>query len=230
MFDEPFLLIGHRGAAGLEPENTLPSFERAVELGVSAVELDVHVVANELFVIHDETLDRTTNGAGPVADLSPAELRTLDAGNGAAIPTLAQVLEVIPHEVGINVELKGIGTAAPAIAFIEQLTDERTILLSSFRHEELTTARTLSSTVPIAPLFGRKSRNMFDVAEKLDAWSVNVSSKLASRELIDDAHELGYRVLVYTVNDPDDAQRLHDYGVDGLFTDRPDLLNSALNL
>ena len=85
--DIPFPIIGHRGAAGLEPENTLRSFSRAVRLGVDAVELDVHWVHDELIVIHDDTLERTTNGTGPLDSISLAELRELDAGAGERIPT-----------------------------------------------------------------------------------------------------------------------------------------------
>ena len=224
MFDEPFLLIGHRGAAGLEPENTLRSFQRAVELGVSAVELDVYVVEGTLVVIHDETVDRTTNGSGPVAAKSLAELRGLDAGEGETIPTLQEVFDAIPHEIGINIELKGPGTGAAVLRFMEQTTDDRAVLVSSFHHEELREIRRHNTVLPLAPLFSRMSRTLFAVAEELDSWSVNVSRQIASRELIDDAHDLGYRVLVYTVNDAHESERLKEWGVDGIFTDRPDLL------
>lgn len=224
MFDEPFLLIGHRGAAGLEPENTLRSFQRAVELGVSAIELDVYEREGTLIVIHDDTVDRTTNGKGAVASLSLEALRALDAGGGERIPTLQEVFAAVPHEIGINVELKGPGTAAALLRFMGQVTDERAVLVSSFHHDALREIRRHDAALPVAPLFHRVSRTMFTVAEELDAWSVNISRQLASRELIDQAHDQGYRVIVYTVNDPHEAERLKDWGVDGLFTDRPDLL------
>ena len=88
----------------------------------------------------------------------------------------------------------------------------------------LVPARSFRYVLPLAPLFSRMSRTLFAVAEELDSWSVNVSRQIASRELIDDAHDLGYRVLVYTVNDAHESERLKEWGVDGIFTDRPDLL------
>lgn len=224
MFDEPFLLIGHRGAAGLEPENTLRSFQRAVELGVSAVELDVYVVDGTVVVIHDETVDRTTNGKGAVAGYSLAALKALDAGQGESVPSLVDVFAALPHEIGINVELKGPGTAAAVIDALANSGDDRAVLISSFHHEWLRDVRRLHLSIPIAPLYQRQSRTMYDIAEGLDAWSMNISRQMASREIIDKAHDQGYRVLVYTVNDPHEAQRLKDWGVDGLFTDRPDLI------
>ena len=224
MFDEPFLLIGHRGAAGLEPENTLRSFQRAVELGVSAVELDVYVVDGTVVVLHDETVDRTTNGKGAVTTFSLAALLALDAGEGERIPTLDAVLAALPHEIGINVELKGPGSAAAVIDTITRSSDDRAVLISSFHHDWLRDVRRLNAAIPIAPLYQRQSRTMYDIAEGLDAWSMNISRQMASREIIDKAHDQGYRVLVYTVNDAHEAERLKEWGVDGLFTDRPDLI------
>ena len=104
------LMIGHRGAMGCAPENTLLSIHKAIELGADWVEIDVHCVADKLLVIHDETVDRTTNGRGKLIDYSFEELRALDAGLGQRIPTLQEVLEVTVGKVGLNIELKGLGT------------------------------------------------------------------------------------------------------------------------
>lgn len=123
-FSDRVLIIGHRGAAGLSPENTLPSFRRAWALGVNAVELDVHLVEDELVVIHDDTLERTTNGQGPVAGRSLAALRGLDAGGGWPIPLLREVVAALPAGAGLNVELKGTGTAA-AGGFLHPLRGDR---------------------------------------------------------------------------------------------------------
>ena len=111
------LIIGHRGAAGLAPENTLPSFQRALALQCEAVELDVHRVEDTLVVIHDHKLDRTTNTKGRVSELSLEDLTAIDAGDGAPIPTLTQVLSLAREYAGdqyqilVNIELKGAGTA-----------------------------------------------------------------------------------------------------------------------
>src|SRR4051794_29972802 len=108
---DAFLIIGHRGAAGLEPENTLRSFARAIEIGVDAIELDVYCVDDRLVVIHDDTLERTTNGRGEVMKSTFAALRQLDAGRGERIPTLEEVFAAVPERLTVNVELKGSGTA-----------------------------------------------------------------------------------------------------------------------
>ncbi len=105
-------IIGHRGACGYEPENTISSFKKALELGVDAIELDVYVLGRgELVVIHDDKVDRTTNGKGYVLDYSFEELRKLDAGNGQTIPTLEEVLDLVNMKTSVNIELKGTGTA-----------------------------------------------------------------------------------------------------------------------
>jgi glycerophosphoryl diester phosphodiesterase len=224
--DGDFLIIGHRGAAGLEPENTLRSFARAVELGVDAVELDLYHVDGHLIVIHDDSLERTTNGRGAVMQTPFDVLRALDAGSGERIPTLEEVFELIAGRVSINVELKGRGTAKP----LAQLLAARgvdDVLVSSFDHRELARFHRAASKIRTAPLFGRATSKMFDIAGDLDAWSINLSTKLASAALTRRIDALGYRCLVYTVNDPVTAQHLKAAGVDGIFTDFPDRMRAV---
>ena len=132
---DQFLLIGHRGASGLAPENTLASFAKAVALGADGVELDVRLADGEIVVIHDERVDRTTNGSGQVSEMSFAALRGLNAGDGEQIPTLAEVLAALPRDVAINVELKGAGTAEPVAAMLAD--QQRPLLVSSFDHGAL---------------------------------------------------------------------------------------------
>lgn len=222
-FDAPLLLIGHRGAAGLEPENTLPSFTRAVALGVDAVELDVHVCEGRLCVIHDEQLERTTNGTGRVANHSLEALRALDAGNGARIPLLEEVFEAIPPAVGINVELKGSGTADVLAGLLPDLPP-RDLLVSSFNHRELDTFATLAPSVPVAPLFSRWRSDPAAVAARLGSRFVNLSRTIVSMERCRALAAKGLSILVYTVNDPEEAGRLFEMGVRGVFTDYPDRL------
>ena len=130
------LVIGHRGAAGLAPENTLPSFQLAYEMGVSGIELDVHLVAEHLATIHDDTLERTTNGRGKVANLDLDSLRKLDAGGGYGIPLLEEVIAELPEGIGANIELKGRETAEPTAKFLTAFP-ELDVLVSSFDHREL---------------------------------------------------------------------------------------------
>ena len=212
-------IVGHRGAAGLEPENTLAGFARAVALAVDAVELDVQVVEGELVVIHDDTVDRTTNGTGAVAERKLTELRRFDAGNGQAIPLLTEVLAAMPVDVGINVELKGADTALPTAECLGNET--RPLLVSSFDHAELRRFHATCPQVPCAPLFGRW-RDPFATAEELDATCINIADRIATPDRVATIRERGFGCLVYTVNDPERARTLRSFGASGVFTDFPD--------
>jgi len=219
--EAPFLIIGHRGAAGLEPENTLRSFARAIAIGVDAIELDVYCVDGELIVIHDDTLERTTNGRGAVLKTSFAALRRLDAGSGERIPTLPEVLQLVGNRVTVNIELKGLGTAAPVARCVEEHPGTDT-LISSFDHAELTRFRAAAPRAQVAPLFHRASSRMFEIADALQAWSINLSAQLATTERLHTIADNGYRALVYTVNDLSIARRMQADGANGVFTDFPD--------
>ncbi|MCY3624227.1 MAG: glycerophosphodiester phosphodiesterase family protein [Gammaproteobacteria bacterium] len=224
------LIIGHRGAAGLFPENTLAGFAGALELGVDGVELDVRMAGSEVVVMHDERVDRTTNGTGRVGELSFAELRRLDAGGGQPIPTLAEVLDLVPKQVMVNIELKAAGTALAVadivgdLADAGQTTDSPSLLVSSFDHDELHRFREVCPGVPCAPLAGRWSDRLGPVAAALDAWSVNLSERAASDAHVRTVRGWGRRCLVFTVNDRDRARALAAMGVSGVFTDYPDRL------
>lgn len=220
-FNDPVVVIGHRGAAGLAPENTLPSFRRAYACGVNAVELDVYLVEGELVVIHDDTLERTTNGAGAVLGVSLAALRNLDAGDGARVPLLSEVVAELPASVGLNVELKGPATAAPVAEFLSR-HPRLDVVVSSFDHDQLRTFRELSPAARVAPLFGRWRPNVWRTATELEAWSINLSRRVVTGARLAAARQRGLKTFVYTVNDLEEAQRLVAMGATGVFTDYPD--------
>jgi glycerophosphoryl diester phosphodiesterase len=114
-------IIGHRGASGYEPENTLRSFQKAIDLGVEMIELDVYTCkSGELVVMHDDKVNRTTNGNGYVFNMTLTELKTLDAGKGEKVPTLVEVFDLINKKIAINVELKGEGTAESTAELIQK--------------------------------------------------------------------------------------------------------------
>ena len=167
------LCIGHRGARGHAPENTLASVRKACALGAHCVEIDVHLVDGELLVIHDDRLERTTNGTGYLKDHSFAELRELDAGADEQIPTLREVCSALTGAVGIDIELKGPDTAAPVARQIAELrkqgwSDNR-ILVSSFDHEQLAQVRELDPNIKLGILLGANDSFDPDLAERLDA-------------------------------------------------------------
>lgn len=219
-------IIGHRGAAGLLPENTLASFARAVELDVDAVELDVHAWAGKLWVIHDHKLDRTTNGTGALSSYSLEQLRSLDAGNGEQIPFLEEVFALIPESMTINVELKGKDTAAPVAQFLADWV-ARDVLVSSFDHQELSRFHNLAPELPVAPLFDRWRGDPVAIGRHFASRYINLSRRAATDTRCRMIKDAGFEILIYTVNDPAEAESLSQMGVSGIFTDYPDRLRVA---
>jgi glycerophosphoryl diester phosphodiesterase len=230
-----FMIIGHRGAAGLAPENTLQSFRCALDWHCPMLELDVYACVDQheqtnLLVIHDDTLNRTTNGRGRVMDHSIEQLRRLDAGGGQQIPLLREVVELIRrHDLEhrattvLNIELKGPATAAPTAAALAGMQG-LPLLISSFDHGLLEQFHQLAPACPVAPLYDRFRPDWQATAERLQAVAVNLSVRAANSSRVASIRKAGYAVFVYTVNTIAEARRLRSAGVNGVFTDRPDLL------
>ena len=225
---ERLLVIGHRGAAGIAPENTLQGFSLAIDHGVDGIELDVRMAGDEVVVIHDAEVDRTTNGTGTVESLPLAALRQLDAGNGQPMPTLAEALAAIPPELMVNVELKAPGTAGPVARLVRDRCADVTetglpaIMVSSFNHGELARFHALCPQAACAPLAWRWMPELHDVATAVDAWSVNLAVSVATEERLAEVASWGRRCLVYTVNDVSQARSLFALGATGVITDYPD--------
>ena len=185
---------------------------------------------SEAVVIHDERVDRTTNGTGLVRELTFAELRSLDAGDGQKIPTLGEVLDCVPRNMMVNVELKGPGTAEPVAAVVgnravdQDGSDLPPLLVSSFDHGELRRFRNIRPGVPCAPLAERWSDGLESAARALDAWSVNLSRRIATEAHVHAVRGWGRRCLVFTVNEPAAARAFEAMGATGVFTDYPDRL------
>lgn len=220
-------IIGHRGACGYEPENTLQSFQKAIELGVDAIELDVQLCkTGELVVIHDSTVDRTTNGTGYVSNLSLDELKKLDAGNGTQIPTLQEVFDLVARRVVVNVEMKGQGVAEAVAGLINEYVSVHNwsyddFWVSSFWHRQLVRFKTLCSHVKTGALF---SCEPFDLASFVffDVDWIGCSVSFCSERLVRDAHALNKPLFVFTVNDAKEKHRVASLGVDGIFSNYPD--------
>jgi glycerophosphoryl diester phosphodiesterase len=221
------LVIGHRGAAGYEPENTLRSIARAIDLGADWIEVDVQEVDGELIVFHDDTLERTTNGLGPVSERSFASLRSLDAGEGERIPTLVEVLDLIGARAGLNIELKSLNIADAVIATVDafQANDpswRERILLSSFDSHQTEELAERGADYRLGYLFQGDAKSALARARELNAYSIHPSMEHVNTELVADAHATGMKVLVYTVNEPDEIAAMRALGVDGVFSDFPD--------
>ncbi|MHA3770090.1 glycerophosphodiester phosphodiesterase [Verrucomicrobiota bacterium sgz303538] len=230
---EQLICIGHRGAAGYEPENTLRSIRRALEFGVHGIEIDVQLVDGELIVFHDSRLERTTNGRGHLSRQRFQALRQLDAGRGERIPTLREVFETVDRRAFINIELKGKGTATPVAALIDEFVrgrgwEYRNFLVSSFRLREMRALRAVGSPeIPAGLLLARPTHFFRLIGRALKVCSVHPNVRFTSTRLVTQAHAQGWKVYPYTVNTPMQLGRMRQVGVDGVFTDFPDRVLGA---
>ena len=218
------IIIGHRGASGNFPENTLAAFRQAATLGCPWVELDVHLLEGELVVIHDDQLDRTTNGRGSLESAGLAGVRAVDAGNGEQVPLLSEVLVELNGKVAINVELKGADTAEPTSQLLRAAcaagiwrTDQ--FLLSAFDHAELQRADPIFAR---GVLWGRPAPDMVARSLALGGQWMNIALKTATQARITEAQQAGLKVAVYTVNEPCDLAAMRALGVDAVFCDFPE--------
>ncbi len=218
-------IIAHRGASGEFPENTLLAIEQAITQHANAIEIDVFAVENQLIVIHDHHLQRTTNGIGSIYDYTLAELRRLDAGLGQRIPLLQEVLDTLPSDIWLNIELKGENTAEPLLQLLNKREalgyNLNNLLISSFNHHLLAWLKKHKPQLRLGALIYGLPLDYATVAEQLQAYSLNCDAGFINQTLVDDAHARGLKVYVYTVDQPDDIDRLKSYGVDGIFTNYP---------
>lgn len=219
-------IFAHRGVSGHYPENTLQAIKAAVDGGTYGIEIDVFAVDGELIVIHDRQLQRTTKTAGNIEDYSLAQLQQLNAGNGQQIPTLWQVLALVNNHCILNIELKGHDTADLLIdllhrAVLELNTDLSKLLISSFHHPLLQSIKQRNPALAIGALTACIYLDYCEFATKLNAYSVHCDRAFIDESMVQDAHQRGLKVFVYTVNDRREALRLEALGVDGIFCNYP---------
>ncbi|MCL4403829.1 glycerophosphodiester phosphodiesterase [Patescibacteria group bacterium] len=225
------LKIGHRGASGYEPENTLRSFKKAIDLGVDMIELDVHRTRDgRIVVIHDETVDRTTNGSGDIAHMTLAEVKELDAGKGEMVPTLDEVLDLAIGKVIVDIEIKDEGLAESVAEAVKKRLEggakPEDFVISSFSENELETVAAHANLRRIL-LTRRAPQHAVAAALDLGVWGIGAPSESTHGESVDDVHRNGLKVFVWTAHESDEAEairRCRDIGVDGIFSNFPDRL------
>jgi glycerophosphoryl diester phosphodiesterase len=224
------LKIGHRGAKGHKPENTLISFQKAIELHVDRIELDVHLsLDKELMVIHDETVDRTTDGRGLVNQLSVPELKRFRIEKEHRIPTLSEVLNLIDQKCDINIELKSYETANKVVDLIEQYVSERKwnynqFLVSSFDWNALQQVTLLNSKIAIGVLTETNLDLALAFAKFIRAKSIHPYFHLLTEANTAKMQEKGFQVFPWTVNEIEDIRKIKTYNVNGVISDFPDRL------
>lgn len=228
------LKIGHRGAKGYASENSLFSFEKAIEMGVDGIELDVHLsLDGQIIVIHDDTIDRTTNGKGFVNTLSLQELKTFRINEKQAseleqqIPTLNEVFNLVNQTCFINIELKGKGTASAVVALIEKYILEKNwkytnFLVSSFDWNAVQEVRFLNENIPIGILTETNLDLAFSFAKFMKAEAIHPEFHLLTQDNTAQIQAKGIQVFPWTVNEYEAIQKIKTYNVNGIITDFPD--------
>ncbi|MBL8044721.1 MAG: hypothetical protein JNL86_17570 [Nitrospira sp.] len=218
------LRIGHRGASGHAPENTLASIWKARSLHVDFIEVDLRETSDgHLVLLHDDTIDRTTNKSGTLAEMSLEQVQRLDAGNWQRIPTLEEALDIAGHAMGVILELKVEGIGNEACAIVKRTGFSGPLIYASFLIAELHRVRQADPEARIMVLHHRRlpPDPIADVLA-LNAAYVGFHYSSVTPALLQTSHDLGRQVFTYTVNERHDIQRMRDLGVDGIISDYPD--------
>ena len=217
------LRIGHRGAAGHAPENTLAALELAIKYGVDLVEFDVRRSGDgALVLLHDDSVDRTTNGEGSIEEWSLSMLRELDAGGGERIPLLEEALACLSGRAGAMIELKVRGIAADVCAKVQVADFHGTVIYASFFHEELLTVRNMMKNALTLALIEDAPIHSTAFATNAQATHAGLALNVVTPSLVQALQGQGIRVFVYTVDDPTDIARMKRLGVDGIISNFPD--------
>lgn len=234
-------IVGHRGAAGEAPENTLGSFALAVEQGSDAIELDIHLSKDEqIIVCHDVTINRTTTGTGNIGELTTVELKQVDAGSwfhakyaGERLPTLEEVFDLLPPHIEVNVEIKSDSDVlrSKLIDMLQRRSLLDRVFVSSFNHQSLVLLKQAEPRVKIGLLYSKEPLSPAEAKNKygVELYSLHPHHELVNRAFVEEADNLGMKVFPWTVNKEERMRQLIDDGVAGIITDYPGILRALLN-
>jgi glycerophosphoryl diester phosphodiesterase len=238
------LVIAHRGFSAVAPENTMSAFRKAQETGADGIEIDVHFSRDgEIVVMHDERLNRTSNGNGLISDHTWEELQRIDAGSwfgeqylGEKIPSFRQVCEFCAAWGGyLNVEIKTNRFTYPGIekATLQLIQDygiSKKTFISSFNHETLKRFNDLGTDIGTAILYSEVMYKPWDYVKTFGANAVHPMYRNITKEMVDASHAAGIEVRPWTPDEPADLQRIVDFGADAIITNRPDRLKDILQV
>ena len=225
----PLTCVAHRGGRKLGTENTLATIEKALQLGVDAIEIDVWRVGSQLIVTHDREFGRVITGNGRVVDLRPTEIRTLRHYDGSTVATLDTVMNLVGNKARLNIELKGPDCAEAVAAMINGFCRDHgtaidQFIVSSFDHQQLYWLQQHAAKIPRGVLIYGHLHDGIACCQALQAYSYHPSIDFIDPQSITQARQLGMEVWVFTVNRTDDFEELQSLGVTGVFTDDPELL------
>lgn len=220
-------IYAHRGASVEFPENTLAAFRRALELGADGIELDVHLsLDGHAVVIHDESVDRTTDGTGAISDMTVEELKKLDAGQGEQIPTLGEVLDLVGEAMHVDIEVKA---NAAGEAVLRELKGRKTRwLISSFDWDVLRYVRSQDAEAELWVLTIGATEDAIAVAKEIDSPALAILHRALDEDIVAYLKEQELGFWPWTVNDPERAKVLAEWGALGICTDDPATIQRAL--
>ncbi|MFE5209425.1 glycerophosphodiester phosphodiesterase [Streptomyces sp. NPDC056600] len=217
-----FLVIGHRGVMGVEPENTLRSFVAAEKAGLDVIELDLHLSKDgALVVMHDATVDRTTDGTGAIAEQTLEELRALDAGSGERVPVFEEVLDAVTAP--LQAEIKDAAAAQRLAEVLLRRDLVERVEVISFHAEAVEEIARLVPGVRTALVASRYDAEVVDRAVRAGARTMSLNIRRLTLETMQRARQADLRVLAWTVNTPEQLRLAHAFGLDGVVTDRPEI-------
>jgi glycerophosphoryl diester phosphodiesterase len=227
------LIFAHRGASGDYPENTLAAIQAALAMHVDGIEIDIYEVENELVVFHDRYLDRTTSGKGLLIEHTFDYIRTLDAGNGEKIPTLAEVLACVAGKCIVNIELKAINNLSLLYHCLSKAVADynfsvQQLLISSFNHQLLTKVKQQHPHYRLGALTASCPLEYACFAQQLSAYSLHVDADVVNQAFVIDAHQRHLKVFVYTIDNVEDIVWLNELAIDGIFTNYPQKFINAI--
>lgn len=231
-----WLRIAHRGASGHAPENTLASFQKALDIGVDGVEMDARMTADgHAVVVHDATLDRTTDMTGRVDKLTLSEIKRADAGGGERVPTLKEALSILPSGILAVVEIKAVEAAGPSARILSDLGKSAEALVISFLPDALPAVRAVDADIQTGLIVAHRLADgeaenglaMLEAARALGTSAVSCNWRTATPETVEAIHNAGGTIGVWTPNEPAHIRQAIQSGVDAVTSDYPDRLNDA---
>jgi len=231
--NKDILVVGHRGAMGHALENTIESVKKAIKLNVDGIEIDVFKSkTGELVVYHDPFLSRLSNSNAFIEQISLDSIKKVELKGGLSIPTLNEVIDIIPEKIFLNIELKGSNTAFETNKVIIEYLKEFNLppskfIISSFRWDELKKFRNLNKDIPIAILVDslHKIDNAIKLAKEINAVALNPNNKFITRKIVNKIQSNNIKVFPYTINSPKNIKRMKSMGVDAIITDYPERIN-----
>jgi|SRR3989344_9371916 len=219
------MIIAHRGASMLSPENTISAIHSAIYLNCDMVEIDVRrCKTGELVLMHDKNVKRTTNGKGVVKQMPLEELKKLKVGKDGGIPTLDDALSYANGKIKVNIEIKELELVDDVMRLVDKYDMRKEIIISSFLIHSLIEVSQRYPDVKTALLLRRAKRDSFVKAKELKLDAFNISHHFIKKKFIDDAHHEGIKVNVYTVNDIPKIEEMKKLEVDGIITNHPELV------